>query len=318
MNNTPILFNRKIMDKYLYAYKDEQIADYKNKRIEISRWKKAVETGNLHKTKETAVQGKFLAEIFEWVLGYATVVNGGEYNQEAEYTSKLDGSEADGALGFFTPDTKTIRVAIELKDANTDLDKKQHRSNHLTPVEQAFGYAHKNGSGCGWVIVSNFVEIRLYKSSSSLEYEKFLITELDDEDEFRRFYFLLCKDHLIEKSGKSLVDKIYDDNEQARAEISNGFYNDYKKLRADLFGALKENNAKIDEMTLFSKAQKILDRFIFVCFCENRFLLPKGIFKSVIAAAKSSCDMAPNRLWRELRGLFHSIDKGNPPMKINA
>jgi hypothetical protein len=170
MNNTSILFNRKILDKYLSAYKNEQIADYESKRAEMERWKKAVETGDLLKTKEKAIQGKFLTEIFERVLGYASVIKGGEYNQEAEYTSKLDSSQADGALGFFTADTKIIRVAIELKDAKTDLDKKQHRINHLTPVEQAFSYAHKNGSGCGWVIVSNFVEIRLYKSSSSLEY----------------------------------------------------------------------------------------------------------------------------------------------------
>jgi hypothetical protein len=145
-----------------------------------------------------------------------------------------------------------------------------------------------------------------------------LITELDKGDEFKRFYFLLCKDNLIEKSGKSLVDRIYDDNEQARIEISNEFYNDYKTLRADLFQALKENNAEIEEMTLFSKAQKILDRFIFICFCENRLLLPKGIFKSVIDAAKHSFVLADNLLWEQLRGLFKSIDKGNPRIKING
>ena len=318
MNNTPILFNRKILDKYLSSHTNEQLTDYERKRTEMSKWKKSVENSDLKKTKETSVQGKFLESVFEKVLGYATFLEGGEWNQIQELKSKLDGSESDGALGFFTAETKIVRVAVELKDANADLDKKQYRSNHLTPVEQAFGYAHKNGSECGWVIVSNFVEIRLYKSSSSLEYERFLITELDNESEFKRFYFLLCKDNLIEKTGKSLVDKIYDDNEQARTEISNEFYNDYKKLRANLFQSLKENNSQIDEMILFSKAQKILDRFIFICFCENRLLLPKGIFKSVIEAAKNSFVMSPNRLWEQLRGLFHSIDKGNPPMKING
>ncbi|MDD2494305.1 MAG: hypothetical protein PHE29_03850 [Tissierellia bacterium] len=76
-------------------------------------------------------------------------------------------SESDGALGFFTSiDKNDVRVVIELKDSNTNLDKKQNRSNHLTPVEQGFMYAHKNGTKCGWVIVSNFVETRLYKSNS--------------------------------------------------------------------------------------------------------------------------------------------------------
>lgn len=77
-----------------------------------------------------------------------------------------------------------IRVVIELKDARTSLDKKQNRSSHLTPVEQAFSYANKNGSKCGWVIVSNFVETRLYKSNSSLEYEVFDLREINSETDF--------------------------------------------------------------------------------------------------------------------------------------
>jgi type I restriction-modification system DNA methylase subunit len=318
MNHTQQLFNRKILNKYLSAFSSEQVADYALKRKEMLKWKEAIEESDLGRTKERSVQGKFLVSVFEKVLGYSTLIEGREYNQKAEYKSTLDGSQADGALGFFTADVNIVRAVIELKDAKTNLDKKQQRSNHLTPVEQAFGYANKNGSGCGWVIVSNFVEIRLYKSSSSLEYEKFLLTELDGETEFKRFYFLLCKDNLIAKAGKSLVDKLYDDNEQAREEISNEFYRDYKKLRADLFRALKAHNPQIDEMTLFSKAQKILDRFIFICFCENRMLLPQGIFKSVIEAAQKSFDMTPNRLWVQLKGLFNSIDIGNPPMKING
>ena len=318
MNNTPIMINRKILNKYLSAFSDEHIIDFERKHAEMLKWKFSIENSDLRKTKETSVQGKFLKSVFEKVLGYSTFLEGGEWNQLQEFKSKLDGSETDGALGFFTPKEKLVRAVIELKDANTNLDKKQYRGNHLTPVEQAFSYANKNGSTCGWVIVSNFVEIRLYKSSSSLEYEKFLITELDDKAKFKRLYFLLCKDNLIVKSGKSLIDKLYDDNEQTREKILNEFYGDYKKLRADLFLALKENNPEIEEMTLFTKAQKILDRFIFICFCENRMLLPQGIFKSVIEAAKNSFVTTPNRLWVQLNRLFHSIDKGNPQMKING
>ena len=138
MNNTPILFNRKILDKYLFAYKNEQISDYEAKLAEMLKWKASVEKSDLQKTKETSVQGKFLESVFEKVLGYTTFLGGNEWNQIQELKSKLDGSEADGALGFFTSDTKIVRVAIELKDANTNLDKKQQRSNHLTPIEQAF------------------------------------------------------------------------------------------------------------------------------------------------------------------------------------
>jgi len=245
--------------------------------------------------------------------------NAGEWNQYAEYKSVLDSSQADCGLGFFSKDIKIVRAVMELKDANTDLDKKQNRDNYLTPVEQAFQYAHKNGSGCGWVVVSNFIEIRLYKSVSSLEYEKFLVTSLDDEAEFKRFYFLLCKDNLISKAGKSVADKLYNENELARAEITNQFYNDYKTLRSDLYDALKEHNHGTDPMTLFNKAQKVLDRFIFVCFCENRMLLPQGVFKNVIQVAKSSFVLEhKNLVWEQLRELFHSIDQGSPHKQING
>ena len=80
---------------------------------------------------------------------------------------------------------------IELKDANTPLDKKQNRSNHMTPVEQAFSYANKQGKRCQWVIVSNFVETRLYHSNSSLEYETFSIINIDEKEQFKRFLYLL-------------------------------------------------------------------------------------------------------------------------------
>jgi len=318
MNNTPAIFSRDILGRYLDNFQTSTIDGFQQKYDQMQKWKQSVDEGRFHKTKETSIQGRFLDSVFERILGYITIDNAEEWNQHAEYKSVLDSTQADCGLGFFTSNSRAVRAVMELKDANCDLDKKQHRSNHLTPVEQAFQYSHKNGSGCGWVIVSNFVEIRLYKSASSLEYEQFFVTDMDDEAEFRRFYFLLCKDNLISKTGKSLVDKLYDDNELARAEISNQFYNDYKALRSDLHDALKRHNNDIDPMTLFGKAQKILDRFIFICFCENRMLLPQGIFKSVIQAAKSSFVMTPNRLWEQLRGLFHSIDKGNPPMQING
>ncbi|MCL1880656.1 MAG: BREX-1 system adenine-specific DNA-methyltransferase PglX [Oscillospiraceae bacterium] len=324
MNNTPIIFSREILNRYLSAFKSEQIPDYDNKLKEIFKWKKTIDSRDLNKTKEGSAQGKFFDSIIEKVLGYSSVVESDEsggFTLVQEATTILDSTESDGILGFFVADNKeNVRAVIELKDANTDLDKKQNRKNHQSPVEQAFAYAHKNGTGCRWVIVSNFKEIRLYRSTSSLEYEKFLIAGMDNKEEFKRFYFLLCKDNLIGEpdTAKSLVDKIYDDNEQKKIEISNSFYNDYKSLRYNLFVSMKENNTGFDEVVLFSKAQKVIDRFIFICFCENRGLLPKDIFRKVIDSPQSSFIIVENRLWNELKGLFRSIDKGYPPMKING
>lgn len=134
----------------------------------------------------------FLVQIFDEILGYSTVTSTDDefFYQKQEFNSILDASEADGGLGFFSEQLKVndVRVVIELKDAKK-IWIKTNRSTHLTPVEQGFSYANKNGSKCGWVIVSNFIETRLYKSNSSLEYEVFDIRKMDSEAEFLRFYF---------------------------------------------------------------------------------------------------------------------------------
>ncbi len=180
------------------------------------------------------------------MLGYATQTETADdiYNQTQESNSVLDVSEADGALGFFSKsaNSKEVRAVIELKDAKKDLDKKQNRSNHLTPVEQPFTYANKNGAKCGWVIVSNFITTRLYKNNSSLEYEIFDIRKMDSEEEFLRFYFFLCGDHLISAEGKSLIDELYQENEEIGVSISNDFYKTYKAIRNNLYARLKELN----------------------------------------------------------------------------
>jgi len=318
MNSVPSLFNRKLLDKYLSVFTVEDISDYEKKRREILKWVNVISQGDFRRTKEESIKGEFLTSVFGKILDYSTRLEGGEYNQIQEYTSELDTTEADGALGFFTADTKIVRAVIELKDASTYLDKRQHRKNNQSPVEQAFSYAHKNGSGCGWVIVSNFTEIRLYKSSSSLEYENFLITQLDNEAEFRKFYTLLCKDNLIARDGKSLVDELFEANCQAQAVISQEFYSKYSALRTELFHALKVNNTSTDDMALFQSAQKILDRTIFICFCENRLLLPEGIFKRAVYVGQNTFSAIENRVWGELRGLFRAIDAGSPTMNING
>lgn len=321
MNSVNRIFKERLIQNYLSKFRKEDMPHFDSKYKVISLWRKACITGDLNHTKETQIQGNFLVQIIDQVLGYSTVTSTetNVFFQKAESKSVLDTSEADGGLGFFseTPKVDDIRVVIELKDAKTSLDKKQHRSSHLTPVEQAFSYANKNGSKCGWVIVSNFVETRLYKSNSSLEYEVFDLRKMDDENEFIRFYFMLCKDHLICENEKSFIDNLYQENEEMGIAISNDFYKEYKEIRNRLYTDLKALNTECDPLRLFTKAQKIMDRFTFICFCEDCGLLPQNIYKGLVDSVHKSFSYAPNKLWSELKGLFISIDKGKPSMKIN-
>lgn len=320
MNSTPYIFKERLINNRLAHFTRENVPDFPKKYNEICLWCNATAEQYLDRTKETAVQGAFMTRLFNQVFGYLEVMDDTLcYNQERENKTILDTTESDGALGFFYKDTgkKDVRVVIELKDARTPLDKKQNRSSHLTPVEQAFTYANKNGSKCGWVIVSNFVETRLYKSNSSLEYEVFDMRKMKDEKEFLRFYFFLCKDHLIAEAEKSLIDELYQKNEVEGIDITNQFYRTYKTIRNNLFMCLKANNPDKDDLLLFIKSQKLMDRFTFICFCEDCNLLPQNIFSRLIDNARSSFSFSPNKLWEQLRGLFASIDQGNPPMKIN-
>lgn len=45
--------------------------------------------------------------------------------------------------------------------------------------------------------------------------------------------------------------------------------------------------------------------------------MPEKTFRKVIEAAKSTFTLSETRIWDQLKGLFHSIDQGNPHLNIN-
>ncbi|WP_421385548.1 Eco57I restriction-modification methylase domain-containing protein (plasmid) [Bacillus salacetis] len=311
------IFNKKLLKEQLESYSIADISNFENKWQLIKNWNYSLEKSNLSKTKEESLQGEFLTAIFTNVLDYHNRIGKNLWNIQQEQKTDIDSTKADGSLGFFTSTINDVRAVIELKDAHTDLDRKQKRANNQTPVEQAFSYQYKM-KNCKWVIVSNFKEIRFYHSSTMTEYELFLINEIaENQDAFKRFYFLLSKLHLIERDGKSKIDLFYENNEKEQEKISNVFYQKYKKIRRELYTHIKENNPNISELVVFEKTQKIIDRFIFVCFCEDTSLLEEKIFRKVLEAAKSTFNLSETKVWDQLKGLFHSIDVGNPSLNIN-
>lgn len=145
------------------------------------------------KAKEEQLQDDFLKLFFGEVLGYSYRQDLSTWQLEREYKTVLDGTKADGALGYFSLEKGKLkglcRAVIELKDARSDLDKPQNRQNdRRTPVQQAFDYASAVGGDCRWMIVSNFLEIRLYHQSDRSRYERFEISQLNDEGTLKRFY----------------------------------------------------------------------------------------------------------------------------------
>ncbi|KAF0239136.1 MAG: hypothetical protein FD181_521 [Prolixibacteraceae bacterium] len=315
------IFGDKNYRQKLANFSIDDISELKTKTEIISKYIKAIESGRIERTKEEAIQADFLNKFFGDLLGY-DYNDPKLWNLEKENKSVTDGTKADGALGFFAMDGKNIeadvRAVVELKDALTDLDKPQNRqSDRRTPVEQAFSYSSKAGGRCKWVIVSNFKEIRFYHASDQSRYEIFILQELLNVENLKRFFFLLQKEQLISKNSESFVEILYRERQETEQIISKLFYNQYKNLRIELFEHLKQNNPYKEKLLLLNKSQKLLDRFIFVCFCEDRNLLPAYTSKKVKDILKNAFDFYPNKLWRQLTGLFHSIDIGNAPLDIN-
>jgi type I restriction-modification system DNA methylase subunit/REP element-mobilizing transposase RayT len=304
----------------------QELADLQERALPVVReWQDSLRSGALAATKEEQLQSDFLEAVFAKILGYESSRGAVVWNLEKEQKNVTDSQKADGALGFFTMQngakTSDIRAVIELKGTKSDLDKPQNRKDDKhSPVEQAFAYGSKTGGKCRWVIVSNIVEIRLYHVTDQSRYERFELKTLHEHEQLRRFVFLLHRARLLNSTNpdaKSELDTLHEQRKEQERTISNEFYGKYKAARVRLFEHLKAQNPACDDLLLLQKAQKLLDRLLFVFFCEDLNLLPRETAKKVIQNAKQSFSAQEGEIWRQLKGLFTAIDKGNPPNNIS-
>ncbi len=292
------------------------------KKALIKDWQEGIRSGRILQAKEEQLQSSFLRVFFGDVLGYVHSKGASVWNLEEEQKTLADSTKMDGALGFFTLDSngKTaadIRAVIELKDARTDLDKPQTRKNdRRTPVQQAFDYAGAMGGTCRWVIVSNFLEIRLYFHNDRTRYESFDIPGLDRD--MKRFLFLLHKDRLTAQQGESFTDTLYRERQEQEKNISRQFYADYRHARLSLFHHIREQNADISESLLLTKTQKLLDRLLFVCFCEDFGILPYFTFRGLLKNVKEDrFNRSDSKIYERVKALFDAINSGYPEENIN-
>jgi hypothetical protein len=280
------LFNKSFLIKKLAEYKTE----IKDNSTIFLKW-------HNDNQKEEALQTNFLNDIFGKVLGYEIDTGEAEFNLLTEYKTQKDGTKVDGVLGFITRDKKDIRVAIELKAKNT--------TNLDTVEKQAFEYRDKI-DGIEWVITSNTNEIRLYSAGSGgrLKHQSWTFFELANSYEKQKeFHFFLSKGRLFIKDGVSEIAKLIEENIKEEKEIKDKFYKEYKEKRVKLINEIKALNSNIDAI---SKAQKLLDRMLFIRFCIDRGYITKTIINTIDNLIKLRFTF-----YQALKVLFETIDKGS-------
>jgi len=313
----PKLFNHNLIRTHIQNY---HIDTFEEKLKVIQGWKKNLQT--IKGTSEKALQSAFLQGMFGKVLGYKTVAEASDnvWTLNIETSTEVDATTPDAILGFYSSESKETQVVIELKAPKYSLDKKQKRTgkDYGSPVEQAFSYVSKYDR-CKWVIVSNMIETRLYKVGRSQEYyENFFIDDLDKEEELKKFHFLLSQGNLIQKDGESTTYKLSERTKEHIQDISVKFYNLYKDIRIRLFEEFKKTNPEHDKEVLVEKAQKFLDRVIFICFCEDLYLLPNDLLHQAIQRGKNSFSDSDYIIWEEIKGVFRAIDRGSEKHQIPA
>lgn len=318
MQEHQTIFSIKILRNKIKHFSINPIEDKQKKIKIIENWQDNIISGKVIGAKEEELKPFFLTHFFGDIFGYE-YNNATNWNLRFENKTEMDGKKADGALGFFKIKegkeiNKDVRVVIEIKNARTTLDKPQNRADFKgSAVEQAFMYAAKSGEKCKWIIVSNFLEIRLYLANDMTKYESFDILSLNDENEFLRFYYLLAKGQLFLEKTASYIDILLQNRQEVEKKITKEFYEYYQYIREIFLQHLKLHNPNINAFDLLQYVQTIIDRIIFVSVIKDYDLIDYNVLKRIEKIADESWDREKTELWRQLVKFFDALDKGLPP-----
>jgi type I restriction-modification system DNA methylase subunit len=254
------LFQNTVLQKYLRELNIEEVRNAYQRYL--SNFSNPIKQEYIRQAKEEQYQAGFINDLFVSVLGY-TLYPTPNYNIITEHKNEKDSKKADGAI---LKDDK-VRAVIELKGTDTiDLSKVQY---------QAFSYKN-NQKGCDYVITSNFEKLRFYVKDAT-DHEEFDLFNLT-QAEFEKLYLYLHKDQLL----KDVPLKLMQSSVVEEQKVTEALYSIYSKFKNSLFNDLVINNTSVDKILLFKKTQKLLDRFLFILFSEDRGLLPPNAVHDII------------------------------------
>ncbi|SMC41335.1 Eco57I restriction-modification methylase domain-containing protein [Cellulophaga tyrosinoxydans] len=319
------LFQTSVLKNYLKQLDDKTIAKSYGKYVKY--FFNTTIQENIRNSKEEQFQATFLNELFVSILGYTLNPNP-EFNLTTEFKNQKNNRKADGAI---LKGENAIGV-IELKGTNTkDLESIR---------KQAFDYK-ANQKGCVYVVTSNFEKLRFYINDAT-EFEEFDLFDLT-EDRFKLLFLCLQKDNIINNLPLAVKESSLVEEEK----ITKRFYSDYSLFKRELYRDLVRRNAtqlknyrktelqeisvggvgddeiirleKNVKLALFKKSQKLIDRFLFIFFSEDRGLLPPNSTVQILKKWKADVDFGDERpLYDLFKQYFNFLDKGRQGTTLRA
>ena len=255
---------------------------------------------------------------------------------------------ADAAMGYFDEARQPYipQVVCEFKDIRINLDSPQRRkASNRSPVRQAMDYLAGARRGLFghepilpmWALVTDMNEFRLYwHDRGDRQFMRFTIrrtslfdgtTLLDDDEDarFDRFLFwrVFHRSTLVVDgiSGRPNLFQLIQQQRFRQRELENTFYEEYRAYRAYLYEELlyynDENSRRFPGTRgrLVRLAQKLIDRCIFVFFCEDmgRVLgFPPQLLRTFLAdrSADRFLDPEGGTIWEDLKTLFRAMNDG--------
>lgn len=339
-----------LSDAYLRAVFSGEFSSFVGSPVELALIQRLENWSTKQFQKETSAEGAFTSTFLEETWGF---VPSGKHSSGTGFTSfpkyPIAGAgqgggtgEADVALGFFgRPDIPaTPQVLCEFKDVRSNLDAPQKRKgSNRSPVKQCADYLRETmkplyGNEAiqpTWGVVTDMNEFRLYwRNTMPSQYQRFIIKrgttdegvsllEKTDDASFQRFLFLKLfhADSLLTAGGPSPLLKLLKDQRYQEKEIENLFYREYRAYREHLVNVLIESNSgfKGTKGRLVRLAQKLIDRCIFVMFCEDmgeQLSFPPNALRDYLAELSKSgtFESDENDAWNKLKELFHAMNEG--------
>ena len=252
-------------------------------------------------------EAQFLHDIFVDILGYRSPfeTTGGTWELELHPKS---------ALGFFTEPSANVPIHVIAEI-------------HVNSAEEgAIVKPEPEHETTEWLIVLDYRDICLYhRNVSSLFCQRFSWESLADLDQLKAFYFLLSRRTLLRgianSEERSRTTQLLEESHQLESEVLKNFYSHYYKIRSQLIKDFRYrlqllaqtpdveiNIENVIDIAIY-QAQKLLNRILFVSYCQDLHLLPNNLIKDAYEFVNPYIEQP---IWENYKAIFRWVQNGNP------